>query len=282
MVPDGDVIQLYIDDSGSRYPDKGAGAPRLDNMDHFALGGLLVHKPDVKPFLDAYHAFCRRWGIDYPLHSTKIRSRKKQFAWLGRDSERESRFLGELSALISGLPFVALACVVHRPGYLARYYERYGGQPWMMCKTAFAILVERAAKYADERGRKLELFFEGSGRAEDRGLVSYMRLLKSEGMPFNGPDAGKYAALRADDFRRIVLGEPHRRTKETPMCQVADLVLYPMAKARYDCSYRPYRELMAAGKLIDALLPPEEVQHLGIKYSCFDGLPAFEKIGGPA
>lgn len=65
------------------------------------------------------------------------------------------------------------------------------------------------------------------------------------------------------------MGEPKRRTKKTPMLQVADLMLYPMAKGGYDPTYRPYVDLMAAGKLIDALLPVEDRPTLGIKYSCF-------------
>ena len=54
------------------------------------------------------------------------------------------------------------------------------------------------------------------------------------------------------------------------MLQIADLYLYPMAKAGYDRSYRPYRALMEAGRLIDAILPAEDRPMLGIKYNCFE------------
>ena len=57
------------------------------------------------------------------------------------------------------------------------------------------------------------------------------------------------------------------------MAQVADLLLYPMAKGRYGRTYRPYCDLRARGKLIDCVLSEEEVPTLGIKYSCFDGVP---------
>jgi hypothetical protein len=53
------------------------------------------------------------------------------------------------------------------------------------------------------------------------------------------------------------------------MLQIADLILYPMAKAGYEPTYRPYVDLMAAGKVIDALLPPSDRPSLGVKYSCF-------------
>jgi hypothetical protein len=54
------------------------------------------------------------------------------------------------------------------------------------------------------------------------------------------------------------------------MIQVADLVLFPMAKAGYEPSYRPFTQLKAAGRLIDCYLKAEDLPSRGIKYSCFD------------
>ncbi|MFK0385808.1 hypothetical protein [Agrobacterium sp. NPDC090273] len=65
------------------------------------------------------------------------------------------------------------------------------------------------------------------------------------------------------------MGEPKSRTKATALLQIADLMLYPMAKGGYDPTYKPYVNLMAAAKLIDALLPPTDRPNLGIKYSYF-------------
>lgn len=138
-----------------------------------------------------------------------------------------------------------------------------------MSKTAYSILIERAAKFADSRGRTLRVFFEASGKHEDRDLISYTKALKADGMPFAGEGANVYGALSPGEFRRIVRGEPKRRTKEAAMMQVADLMLYPMAKGGYDPTYKPYVNLMNAGKLIDAHLPEEDRPNLGIKYSCF-------------
>ncbi|TCP73972.1 uncharacterized protein DUF3800, partial [Rhizobium sp. PP-CC-2G-626] len=117
--------------------------------------------------------------------------------------------------------------------------------------------------------RLLGVFFEECSKHEDRELIQYTKALKSDGMPFGNQPSGNYAALSPEDFRRIVMGEPKRRTKKTPMIQVADLILYPMAKGGYEPTYKPYVDLMAAGKLIDALLPPQDRPSLGIKYSCF-------------
>ncbi len=54
------------------------------------------------------------------------------------------------------------------------------------------------------------------------------------------------------------------------MAQVADLVLYPIAKGGYDETYGPYVQMMEAGRIIDADLSAEDRPFLGVKYSCFD------------
>jgi hypothetical protein len=73
-----------------------------------------------------------------------------------------------------------------------------------------------------------------------------------------------------EDYQRIVLGEPRRKTKKVPMIQLADLVLYPMAKGGYDPAYPPYQMLMQHDKLIDCFFAEDAAPHRGIKYSCFD------------
>lgn len=175
-----------------------------------------------------------------------------------------------LEEYLLSLPIITIACIVDRPGYLARYKEKFREQLWLMCKTAFTILVERAAKYVDEQGGAMEIYFEQSGKKEDRDLIAYMRDLKTRGLDFDKGSSGPYTPLRSDDFKRLCLGKPYRKTKTTPMIQIADLVLYPMAKAGYMPNYRPYTRLKAAGKLIDTHLPEDAVGARGIKYSCFD------------
>src|SRR5260370_17609008 len=148
-------MHLYFDDSGVRQPDR-TPQSRLDGMDYFALGGILIHEDKIGALIGAHRALTMKWHVTAPLHSTKIRGHRDAFAWLGKDASKASDFLGDLEAMILGLPIISIACVIDRPGYVARYAERYK-QPWLLCKTAFAILVERAAKYALRCGAQLEI-----------------------------------------------------------------------------------------------------------------------------
>ncbi len=262
---------LYFDDTGSRDPDKSPYDPatRQDSMDCFGLGGVLIREEDIDAIFQGHKAFCAEWKIDYPLHSSRIRGGQGKFGWL-KKPENAGLFFPAIEEFLLALPIVSIACVIHRPGYVARYKDRYQEQLWYMCKTAFSIMTERAAKFADDQGRKLEIFYEPSGKKEDKDIVRYLRDLKKAGSPFSESTSGGYTPLSSEDYRRIILGEPRQKTKKTPMIQIADLVLYPMAKGGYDPSYRPYKKLMEAGKLIDGHVPEDEIPFRGIKYSCFD------------
>lgn len=266
-------IHLYFDDTGSRYPDRmpQPKSGRRDRMDCFGLGGILVREEDIDAIFKAHKAFCAEWQIDYPLHSSKIRGGQGKFGWL-KKPENAASFLPDLEDWLMSLPIIGIACIIHRPGYVERYKDRYRERLWLMCKTAYSILIERAAKHAEREDRALEVFFEQAGKREDRSFIQYTKELKAEGPPFTVETSAAYAPFTAEDFQRVVLGEPRQRTKETPMMQIADLVLYPMAKGRYDPGYRPYVKLRKGGKLIDSLLTDEDRPLRGIKYSCFDFL----------
>jgi hypothetical protein len=266
-------LHLYMDDTGSRNPDHETSAQRRDGMDCFALGGILINEEDIDSLFAAHKAFCAKWGIDYPLHSSAIRGGRGNFGWL-KKPEAAQEFLNDLQRFILDLPIIGIAAVIDRPGYVARYKDQHANALWLMCKTAYCILVERAAKYARSQGRQLRVFFEGGGEKEDRNIIAYAKALKKEGMPFDSRTSAGYGSLTAEDFRSLVLGEPRRRTKKTPMIQIADLVLYPIAKGGYDPAYPPYIALMEGKKLIDAHLAPQERATLGIKYSCFDAQKA--------
>jgi hypothetical protein len=264
------TLHLYLDDSGSRYSDRAQNPPRADGMDYFALGGVLIEQNALGDVFDAHSAFVERWGLTAPLHSTKIQGRRGAFSFLGTNAEAASRFYAELDELILSLPTIALACVIDRPGDVARYAAKYP-EPWLLCQTAFAILIERAAKHADRIGKRLVVYFEESGKHEDRALLSYMKSLKARGMPFEGSAAAGYENLPAEGFRTIVQGEPNRVTKKVPMIQLADLVLYAVARGGYRADYPPFRALHDRRRILDALLlPPEAIPSLGVKYSCFD------------
>jgi hypothetical protein len=263
------VLQLYLDDSGTRSPDHDP-VIRNDGMDHFALGGILVTRAGLPAIYDAHAAFLARWNINCPLHSARIRGKRDKFRWLGADEIRAGRFYKDLEDLLLSIDVLGIACVIDRPGYNARYHQRYGDRRWMMCKTAYTILVERAVKHARRQSEQLEVFFEGTGKIEDRAIVGYAKALKAEGMPFNEVTSGPYDALSATDFSQVILGEPQRLTKKSALMQLADLYLYPMAKAGYDQNYGPYVRLKASKKIIDDYLPAEERSRCGVKYSCFD------------
>lgn len=132
--------------------------------------------------------------------------------------------------------------------------------------------LERAAKFARQHDRVVEVYFEQSGKNEDRAIVNYATELKATGSPFAATASSAYEPFTPDDFSRFVLGEPSKLLKENPMIQIADLVLYPIAKGGYDPKYPPYVKLMEGSKLIDSCLNEEERSRIGIKYSCFDGL----------
>ena len=246
-----------------------AATDQTNTMDWFALGGMLIKREDEDLLLNEHRALCSKWSIDYPLHSSKIRGSRGKFGWLGRQENREA-FLSDLQVFLLSLPFVAIACIVDRPGYSIRYRHIYHNNLWPMPKTVFSILLERAAKFADSSARKLEVYFEQSGKKEDEMIVRYLRELKQYVNPFKEGVSDGYSPLSAGEYNRIILGEPHRLTKWSPQLQVADLILYPLARSGYDPDYFPYRTLKESGKLIDCLVPEDEVAIRGIKYSCFD------------
>ena len=102
------LFHLYIDDSGTRRPDRKVNPPRADGVDHFALGGILINEEDISKLLDAHSSLLERWGLDVPLHSTRIRGRRGNFAWLGENEQTEAKFFGR---------FGANAACVARAGY---------------------------------------------------------------------------------------------------------------------------------------------------------------------
>lgn len=260
---------LYFDDTGSRDPDRTDFPDRKDTMDCFGLGGFLLKAEDIPELRKKHAAFCAEWRIDYPLHSSNIRGGRGKFAWL-KKPETAGLFFPALEEFLLSLPIIGIACVIHRPGYVARYKDTYKESLWYMCKTAFSILLERSAKYADQNGRTLEVVFEGAGKKEDRDIKRYLKELKHSGSPFSQQNSHGYSPLSAEDLQRIVLGEAHQKTKAVPMLQIADLVLYPIAKGGYERTYRPFLKLKQAGKLIDCYFEAEEIPFRGIKYSCFD------------
>jgi hypothetical protein len=178
--------------------------------------------------------------------------------------------------LLKSAPVVGLACVIDRPGYNARYGEKYGG--WSLCKSAFTISVERAAKYARSIGCRLRVCPERCNKTEDGMIKSYYEALKEEGPPFDATRSEKYRPLTGAELRETLYElEPKRKT--SPMAQFADLYLWPMCMGGYNAGCVPYKRLVEDGKLIEVGMPADDIPMLGTKYYCFD---AVERKPNPA
>lgn len=266
------TLNLYLDDSGTRHPTRKIGKKAAHGYDWFSLGGILVHSDDEKEARSAHRAFCEKWDLKVPLHSSEIRSQKENFEFLrGWAKEKQGRFYEELYLLMRDVPVVGIACVVDRPGYNSRYLERYEKNPWMLCKTAFSVVVERGVKHAIAQGVKLRVHPERCNKEEDGRLDGYYRALKADGMPFSKDTSEKYAPLSQEQFTST-LYEFQLKNKTSPMAQFADLYLWPMCMGGYHAGNKTYARLLADGKLIECRLTQDEHSTLGSKYSCFEGV----------
>lgn len=260
-------LHFYIDDSGTRHPDKKPAGNAVG--DWFALGGVLVNSEDEGELRDRHAVFCDAWGIDYPLHSSDIRFQKNNFEWLkDLDKVGTDRFFPELSDLLIAVPVLGLACVIDRPGYNARYLEKYGRQRWSLCKTAFSVAVERSAKRAISDGRRLRIYPERSDPDAEKKLRTYYQEMSAAGMPFHEGGNPKYDPLPQATLAES-LKEFRLKYKSSPPMQIADLYLYPICRGAY-VKYQPLETLGANKKLLDNQVSEDQVESLGIKYSCFE------------
>lgn len=263
------VINFYLDDSGTRHPDRGT-TENTATRDWFSLGGVLIAESDEAVARKMYEQFCGEWGITYPLHSVEIRHQSGNFQWLRSLPEKDHfKFLGRLEKFLLGLPVMGLACVIDRPGYNHRYLEKYGRKRWSLCKTAFSVVVERASKWAAQYNFRVRVMAERCDPKSDKKLQEYYENLKETGGPFAKDTSAKYAPLKAGDFASI-LYEFRLKKKSSPLMQVADMYLWPMCMGGYHKGNHPYRSLVNAGRLVDCVCDPGRVGELGIKYSCFD------------
>ncbi|MEM9492664.1 MAG: DUF3800 domain-containing protein, partial [Myxococcota bacterium] len=236
-----DVMSLYADDSGTRNPDRNPKDKLpAHGYDWFGLGGVLIREAD-EPRLRAMHSdLCRRWNIDYPLHSSEIRARAENFRWLGQVSqERRTAFYEDIKQLVTAPEITATACVIDRPGYNNRYKEKYGCNRWSLCKTAFNILVERCAKYARSEGCRLRILFEASDKKTDRRLKQYYKGLLADGLPFDKARSSRYEPLNVDNLRSVLYGFKTKE-KQSPLMQLADLCLWPICIGGYEPACKPY------------------------------------------
>ncbi|MES1022510.1 DUF3800 domain-containing protein [Gloeocapsa sp. BRSZ] len=260
---------LYLDDSGSPKPN-----PK-DQCSFFGMGGVLINRGHEQIIEALVLEFKQRWNIavDIPLHGSEIRSKKNNYDWLGNLSEVEyQQFMEDLTNTIVRCPIIVHACVISRHGYLKRYLEKYGEDTWEMMKSAFTILVERAAKYVAAKNGTLMVYFEAAGKREDRLIKSYFNELRSQGHPFDTVRANKYFPLSANDFSSLLRGIDSKK-KSNAVMQIADLCLYPVVTSKTNPNNQAFLSLKKARLLVDCDLELSLVDSLGVKYYCFDDYP---------
>lgn len=264
-------MTLYMDETGNRQPDKHSDKSRK-GRDWFGLGGFLINREDEEPTKWRRDEVARQLGARQPFHFTDMLSERKGFAWLQRLSEKDRReFWREYQDFLTDIPVIGVACVIDRPGYVARgYVEKHGDQKWLLCRSAFDIVVERAAKFASSQGRKLRIVFE-SDPPFDPIMKGYFSNLKANGLAFDSGTSGKYEPLSAESFAQI-LTTIEARPKSNRLLQLADSYIYAIARGRYDRKFSLWRDLCDNARIVNFAVggDADQIRATGIKYYCFD------------
>lgn len=267
--PKAPVYHLYLDDSGSRRLDRLAQSAN-EHPRWFALGGLLVAAEDVDACKSQYEDLFRAWPrLRRPLHISNMLAERQEHSWLQRltDDER-TRFWSDYRRFLTDLPVLGTACVVDRPGYHERgYATQAGAARWQLCRSAFDIVVERAAKFAAARGRRLRVRYEGSDKVSDGLIESYFAALKNGGLEFDEGRSAKYQPMAADGLKATLI-DIERKDKRNRLMQVADTYVYAIARGQYDRKFDIYRRLLERRRLVNAVLTRDEAAILSIKHYC--------------
>lgn len=196
-------------------------------------------------------------------------SEKKHFSWLAKVSQhKRDEFWRDWRTVLTEAQVIGLGCVVDRPGYVARGYLEKHKDKWLLCRSAFDITVERAAKIARRERRKLHIVFEQDPGINDI-VTGYFRNLKENGLAFDVANSDKYGPLTRREFAET-LGRIQHKPKSHPLLQIADSYVYAIARFGYDKKYPLYRHLRDRLKIAEYALPNECLPHMGVKYYCFD------------
>jgi hypothetical protein len=149
-----------MDETGNRLPDKKPDKGR-EKKDWFAFGGYIIAREDEPAARAEWQSMVDKWRIRHPFHISDMLNERKKWSWLGNMTEdQRTEFWSDYRAFLSSVPAIGQACVIDRPGYVARgYLEKHGASRWLLCRTAFDIAVERAVKYARHDGRRLRIIF---------------------------------------------------------------------------------------------------------------------------
>lgn len=260
---------LALDDSGTRHPDRGPGPLPAHGNDWFSMGGILFAEEDEELIRGKHAAFCASWGIDAALHSSEIRAKSSAFAFLGDLKQPDfERFNSELAEFLTTIPVLGHACIIDRPGYNARYREKYGRERWSLCKSSFMIVVERSVKYVADLDGRLRVYVERSDKKTDKTIKDYYNDMRGKGMPFSETTSEKYSPAESALLKETLF-EFRIKNKSSALMQIADLYLWPLSLAAYKPDCRPYKALLDGERIIDCAVPGRE-QSLGLKHYCFD------------
>lgn len=262
------TLTLWIDESGSRHPDKKPDPSRA-GRDWFAIGGIVVKSEDEQIVKSEHVKICKNWNIKDPFHMTDMLSKNKKFSWLGRiTDETHDMFWGDYKRFLSIIPVIGVGCVIDRPGYVKRgYLQKHGANKWLLCRSAFDIVVERSAKMAKMEGRKLRVVFEGDVGINET-IKGYFKNLKDNGLEFDPSTSSKYNPLTKSEFSSILTTIEYKN-KQSELLQVADSYVYAIARQAYERNFHIYRRLRDAKRIANFAVPPQHVSEMGIKHYCF-------------
>lgn len=259
-----------MDETGNRVPDKKTDASRA-GRDWFAFGGYLIDREKEAQAKDLHQEFCEEWGVRRPFHVTDMLGQWKGFYWLkSKEQKFVDAFWSAYCQLLVDIEGIGLACVVDRPGYVDRgYLEKHGDDRWLLCRTAFDIAVERAAKYAISKGHKLRIVFE-SDPPFNPVVKGYFENLKKNGLEFDPKTSGKYNPLSKEDFA-ATLSTIEYKDKSSKLLQFADSYVYAIARHGYEKKFWMYRHLKDNSRIINFALDgdADAIKAMGVKYSCF-------------
>ena len=263
-------LTFYMDETGSRRPDKKSDASR-EGRDWFAFDGYIIDRNDEDAAKYLHNAFCDRWNVRTPFHVTDMLAQAKGFGWLKGKKQREiDLFWMEYHQLLCEIQAIGLACVIDRPGYVRRgYLDKHGENSWLLCRTAFDISVERACKFALKQGKKLRVVFE-SDPPFNSVVKGYFADLKRNGLAFDSGNSGKYSPLKQEAFSRVLTTIEYK-DKKSKLLQFADSYVYAIARQKYDRRFGMYGHLKDSKRIMNFALDgnAEDIRAMGIKYSCF-------------
>jgi len=264
-------LTFYMDETGNRLPDKKPDRGR-ENKDWFAFGGYIIDGADKSFARQKWQGVVDKWVVKHPFHISDMINERKKWAWLGNMTESQrTEFWTDYRSFLSSVPVVGQACVIDRPGYVARgYLEKHGASRWLLCRTGFDIAVERAVKYARHVGKRMRVVFE-SDPAYNPIVEGYFHDLKTKGLGFAVETSEKYHPLTAKEFSETLTTIEHK-PKASRLLQIADSYVYAIARGKYDKHFNLWRELRDHSRVINFALGGDAdlIREMGVKYSCFD------------